>query len=555
MSAQTNEVKWPTRYDYDMAMHKLSRSLRDPELRRGKLQRVPTGILQYAHPFTHVCLYRIDNWMIRCFCRVEDREPSDELPIRYQMLETFYQRNHARVSALIPIYYLSDGIELPYYQRDPIDNLIEIKKPVLVPIVKMHFVEGQALGTFIMYNHRNRQAMELLAEAWLRMVCEMEAIPMAHGDLDLTNVLVQERTSSNQLHLKLIDYDNAWIPEFARADFMLPEHGHEAFQHPAFYGKPHKYNEELDRFSALSIYISLRTLITYADLYDQWSCDEVRLLFTPDDYLAEQRRTEGGISKLRAMHVRGLDPYLDALSFSLRENRVPESLTRIANAVQQRDFAIEEAEHIQPGMPKIDLRNREIIVPFWDEVQYNTRGVSNDQQYATQHAEPTVPPAREPVQPASQPLPRNEPAPANLWEAPPQLQVPPVRQNSMPQKIQEESLAEPQEQPSRLVLPLPASLRQSSWESIQSRDRTEVATSGAQQTAPGRTPTGPQPRLDLPTLIGCGVILLIILLVIVVIILVLNAAHAPAQHSSSIPMLSHTAQVYFSHAYLATRLQ
>jgi len=169
--------------------------------------------------------------------------------------------------------------------------------------------------------------MQQLCDAWLRMIGELEAASMAHGDLDLSNVLVERRGPT--LALRLIDYDNTWIP--ALSGRGQTEHGHQHFQHPAFMPPNLRpFAVDMDRFSALVIYISLKTLISQPRLYDQWGADESeRLLFADTDY---QNAGQPGnrIAQLRQISSPDLYPYLDELQAALRERRMPRSLSAIA---------------------------------------------------------------------------------------------------------------------------------------------------------------------------------------------------------------------------------
>jgi hypothetical protein len=326
MVSQSAGVRWPTRDDYDIAMEHLLDNVLDPELRRGGITTTKSGfITHHEAPDSPNCLYRIDSWMVRCFCRVEDREPEDNITERYLKLSKFVHENRANVSALVPLEYHEKGIKVGFYKRNEFHEVVSLIKEEIVPIIKMPFVSGMSLGTFIAGNYRNSKKMSQLSEAWLRMINEMETVKMAHGDLDLTNVIVQDESNVN-LVLKLIDYDNTWIPGF---DYMLPEYGHEPFQHPAYFGKSHMFNHKIDRFSALVIYISLKTIALHPDLYEYFRADESRLLFTPADFRTEQNKLPGSISQLRAMNISGLNPYIDELSNSLHETRLPRSLNSI----------------------------------------------------------------------------------------------------------------------------------------------------------------------------------------------------------------------------------
>ncbi|HET9999393.1 MAG TPA: hypothetical protein VFQ36_00785, partial [Ktedonobacteraceae bacterium] len=184
-------------------------------------------------------------------------------------------------------------------------------------------IEARSLGDFIATKYTQPETMRQLCIAWVAMIQELERIHFAHGDLDLTNVLVLEK--GPQLILKLIDYDNVWIP--ALAGRSNPERGHPPFQHPMFFSPdnlPRPYNAEMDRFSALSMYISIRAIGLKPQLYVDFGADETnRLLFSAEDYrkVIEAPR-ESRIIQLRHAGMKTVDPYLDELITALRE-KVP----------------------------------------------------------------------------------------------------------------------------------------------------------------------------------------------------------------------------------------
>jgi hypothetical protein len=159
---------------------------------------------------------------------------------------------------------------------------------------------------------------------------------MAHGDLDLTNVLVEQRGST--LILKLIDYDNLWIPDLAGRP--QTEYGHAAFQHPAFFAsRTRRYSVDMDRFSALVIYIALDMLAHRPELYNEWHADESeQLLFSEADYAAFQLDTSH-ISQLRKLSRSEMRPYSDELIAALYEQRMPRSLPAIRASATQASAA------------------------------------------------------------------------------------------------------------------------------------------------------------------------------------------------------------------------
>lgn len=305
---------WPTREEYDLAMQQWNRTLNDPALRAGELSRSMGNPRRYGGAALYVSVYKISDWMVRCF-RSDVKagtNPPRDITQRYQKIAAFTQAHVNDVSALIPIYYLEDEI------------LVSGKR---WPIVKMPFLtNAQQLGSYIQIYHTDRARMHALGQAWRKMIHEMEQAHFAHGDLDLTNVLVQQ--PMGQISLKLIDYDNVYIPELASA--QQTEYGHEAFQHPAFQ-PPNKrpYDEEMDRFSALVIYLCIRAIELQPSLYKELGSDESeRLLMARGDY-DQPGLTTSYIQRLQKKCGGQVKPLVDELMACLAEKRMPKSLDAI----------------------------------------------------------------------------------------------------------------------------------------------------------------------------------------------------------------------------------
>jgi hypothetical protein len=311
MSNSSPATRWPTRDAYDAAMLDWRNMLFDPELRQGTLARDSFGIRRYGGAGLYICVYRIDDWLVRCFRSNPPKLPPSDIEDRYAAIHEFSRKQGRTVSAFIPVTLEGEGVRV----RDQV-----------VPIVKMPFVrDALSLGAYIGRHVQDRTRMGLLTIAWLKMIREMEAAPMAHGDLDLTNVLVQERNGQPQLYL--IDYDNVWIP--ALDGRRQTESGHEHFQHPAFLPpRERPFGPEMDRFSSLVIYLSLAALNQQPELYSAWEADESTfLLLLRTDYL-RFTQPEGRIGYLR--RIPGLAPYVDALCAGLRDQVMPVSITTLA---------------------------------------------------------------------------------------------------------------------------------------------------------------------------------------------------------------------------------
>lgn len=420
MSYQRHDLQWPSRFDYDLAMGNLAANMKDPKLRHVHIE-TKSGIQNLGQPDSHACLYHIGDWMVRCFCRIEamdnseeDREPPEDILERYEKLDRFSQDNLTRVSALIPIFFVKEGIQVDCFRPTRKGDTLNYIKTVTRPLIRTLYMKEPALGTFIMIYHDNSHIMHQLSEAWLRMIREMEAVKMAHGDLDLTNILVQYEPSKQHLLLKLIDYDNTWIPDF---DYMLPEHGHQAFQHPAFFGKSQAFNARIDRFSALVMYISLKALASHSKLYEQWGADETRLLFAAGDYEAEQHRfSSGRIAQLRNMRIPGLEPYIQELSKALQQNQMPSSLLEITQTTVGRSNRQSSSPEATSTPPQLETSYKEVIRVDWmsaryydneqrkpehppDSSRFNTSGISTSPSESTQEqqiqAAVAVPPTQQ----------------------------------------------------------------------------------------------------------------------------------------------------------------
>lgn len=367
---------WPTKDEYDLAIARWQDTIFDPEVRGGLLAYDNMGICRFGGANLYICIYKIGNWMVRCFCS----KPSHAAPVdiceRYMAIDRFCHKNANRVSALLPVTYLEQGI---------------IVGSRTLPMVKMPYLTGcPSLGEFIMDNYTDRTMMQQLSDAWFRMVRELETAPMAHGDLDLSNVLVERGNAWGGLILKLIDYDNMWMPELVGRP--QTEYGHANFQHPDFLPpRQRPYNVEMDRFSALVMYISLRTLTIHPELYDAWGADESdRLLLAESDYL-DAGLVGSHIMQLRDLCSSDMHPYIDELQFSLRDGRMPRSLHDLANANANASTFISYHPPTTPRLQPPPSFNAPVFK--WSEAVYNAntngsyplQGQSSGRGYATNY--------------------------------------------------------------------------------------------------------------------------------------------------------------------------
>src|SRR6266516_2301938 len=331
-------MNWPTKEDYNRSMQNLNILAIDEDLHEGRVEMDEIGAnpANYGGAKLYNVTYRIElprplSWfpsanslIVRCFCKTPEREPPGDILKRYDLISAFCLDKYKDYPSLLPVKYVKRAIKVYYTNEDTGD----ITGNEIFPIVKMPFLKVPSLGVFVARNYRSKETMIELCSAWLNMIRDLEIIGMAHGDLDLTNVLVEEDRSNGKPLLRLIDYDNVWIEDLK--DREQTEGGHDAFQRP-YYKRP--YNAEMDRFSALAIYISLRALSFYPELYDRFKANEKDyLLFRRQDY-EEIRLGNSGSNRIVQLHKLGIEelkPHLAQLISALcHEDYVPCSLDAV----------------------------------------------------------------------------------------------------------------------------------------------------------------------------------------------------------------------------------
>src|SRR5579875_1815137 len=134
---ETPAARWPTREAYDAAMLHWQQTLSDPQLRAGQLARVrdSESIARYGGAGLYVCVYRIDDYLVRCFRANPPKEPPADIAERYAVISAFIAQHAAHVPALVPIDYQASGIRVGEQ---------------MYPIVKMPFLrDALPLGRYL----------------------------------------------------------------------------------------------------------------------------------------------------------------------------------------------------------------------------------------------------------------------------------------------------------------------------------------------------------------------------------------------------------------------
>jgi serine/threonine protein kinase len=140
------------------------------------------------------------------------------------------------------------------------------------PILFMKWIEGPTLDLYINEMLHRRDVLMHLSEEWLRLLHALHSSGIAHGDLQHGNIIVEHG------QLRLVDHDGIFVPKMA--GWAASEVGHQHYQHPR--REAQHFDEKLDRFSSLVIYLSLLTLAEQPGLWQEYH-DE-NLLFTKADF-------------------------------------------------------------------------------------------------------------------------------------------------------------------------------------------------------------------------------------------------------------------------------
>ena len=142
------------------------------------------------------------------------------------------------------------------------------------PLLVMEWIDGPTLDVYLDEVVNRREVLLHLADEWLRLLANLRAAGIAHGDLQHGNIIVEHG------QFRLVDFDGMFVP--AMAGWSASEVGHQHYQHPARGARD--FNADLDNFSGLVVYLSLIALAERPELWAEYH-DE-NLLFRKDDFLA-----------------------------------------------------------------------------------------------------------------------------------------------------------------------------------------------------------------------------------------------------------------------------
>jgi tRNA A-37 threonylcarbamoyl transferase component Bud32 len=125
------------------------------------------------------------------------------------------------------------------------------------PYIKMEFVKGKLLHDEVLNlaEKRDGGAFSNLADQWQKIALMMEQEQIAHGDIHAENLLVETAG-----RIRLIDLDTMFVPGLRSRNLKCVAYGIPGWQHPKKLTDEAHFNERLDRFPALVMYLSLLAL-------------------------------------------------------------------------------------------------------------------------------------------------------------------------------------------------------------------------------------------------------------------------------------------------------
>ena len=216
------------------------------------------------------------------------------------------------------------------------------------PYLKMEFVQGVVLKDHVIRLSANHDAQGFhnLAEQWQKIALMMEREQIAHGDIQAENLMVEASGL-----IRLIDLDTMFVPSMRPRGLRCVAYGIPAWQHPQKELDESHFNERLDRFPVLAMYLCLLALSADPSLFNPQAVGENEILFTKDDlrdpHSSGMLRRLSGSSNIQirrateALVRAALGPYDDVPAFSGLADPDAEA----KDALQELEGAIRSGDH------------------------------------------------------------------------------------------------------------------------------------------------------------------------------------------------------------------
>ncbi len=249
-------MPWPSLRDYNEAIQNPHTAFSDVDLKSGKPELDALGIFPRPRTGRFASVYKIQcgqhNWAVRCF----SQEVRDQ------------QERYAAISKHLR------AVALPYtINFDYLTNGIRVGKQ-WYPILKMEWVQGESLLSYIARKSKDTVALQQLTIRWTAMMKALQKVLVAHGDLQHGNIFIVNDD------FKLVDYDGMYVPSLdGRTSNEL---GEPNYQHPR--RSAADFGLYLDNFSAWVVYLALVALTVDGNLRARIKSDDEFLLFRKTDF-------------------------------------------------------------------------------------------------------------------------------------------------------------------------------------------------------------------------------------------------------------------------------
>lgn len=250
------QAVWPTPQDYNEAVQQPRLCFDEEDLKRSAVElnnlglpKPITGAFASVYKLTRnsAQVGQTKTWAVRCFL-----EHRPDIKERYDAIASAI--NDPERPLFAGFQFLDKGIKV---------------KGQWYPILKMEWVEGESLDSYVDQHVRNRLRIINLHKQFRELVLKLRRAGIAHGDLQHGNILV---TTSG---LKLIDYDGMFVP--ALAGRSSPELGHRNYQHPLRSNQ--FFSADLDNLSCWVIDSALKLLVLDPELWFETNGGDDSLLF------------------------------------------------------------------------------------------------------------------------------------------------------------------------------------------------------------------------------------------------------------------------------------